>query len=844
MACEGDKRSAFLAQACGGDARLRAELESLIAIHEQERDFLARPIIPGAARLVVDAHSETVNARIGPYEIIREIGQGGMGTVYLGVRSDDFHKWVAIKVVKRGMDSEEIVRRFQKERQILANLDHSNIAKLLDGGTTKDGLPYFVMEYIAGRPIHEYCDSHHLSVTRRLKLFLAVCAGIQYAHQNLVVHRDIKPGNILVTDEGVPKLLDFGIAKLLNAEFPEATIAPTSAIFPPMTPEYASPEQVRGEAISVASDVYSLGVLLYQLLTGDRPYQIQSRRPGDILQAVCEQQPEKPSLVAPDRLRRRLSGDLDNIVMMALRKEAQRRYSSVEQFAEDIRRHLAGRPVIARKDTFTYRTAKFIGRNRLPLAAGLLLFISLCSVVAAVTIQSTRVARERDRAERVSAFLTGMFEAFEPNRAQSSIVTSQDILDRGAARIAGELNDQPEVQAKLMETIGAVYLRQGLYAKAQPLLENALAINRRLFGNEHQEVAASLNLLGMLFMEKGDYARAEPMFTDALAINRGQLGNKDLRVAANLNNLGVLALHKGAYQRAASYYREALAIRREQLGHNHPDVAKTMNNLSGALREMGELAEAAQLSREAIAIYRRSLGKDGMSTSMAIAINNLATVQMELGDYDSAEALFREGLAIKQQLWGKEHFEIARSLNGLGMLYYEKGDYGRAQSLLQEAGGMFERLLGEHQYTAIAKKNLARVREADNDYQGAERLYREALAMSERLLGERHPTSISILTHLATLLARQRDDAAAELLLRRALALGREALPPNHMTVATALLELGCLLVRRGQAAQAVPLLEGALVIRRKRLPTGHRLIADAEIALSGACATFNKPAK
>jgi len=389
---EASQRAAFLDDSCAGDPALRRQVEALIASHEQEPSFLEAPAFEvGAPTLEEDEAELMIGQRIGPYELVREIGHGGMGAVYLAVRADDeYQKQVAIKLVKRGMDTDAILRRFRNERQILANLDHPHIAKLLDGGTTSDGLPYFVMDYVEGLPIDGYYDTNELPTLERLKLFRTVCSAIHYAHQNHVVHRDLKPSNILVTAEGVPKLLDFGIAKLLNPELPSQTVDSTAALrF--MTPEYASPEQVREETLTPASDVYSLGVLLYELLTGHRPYRLGSRTPPEVARIICEEEPEKPSTVIsrveevpgpdgtlrltpesvsqtreghPEKLRRRLSGDLDNIVLMALRKEPNRRYASVEQFSEDVRRHLEGLPVIARKDTLSYRATKFIKRNK------------------------------------------------------------------------------------------------------------------------------------------------------------------------------------------------------------------------------------------------------------------------------------------------------------------------------------------------------------------------------------------------------------------------------------------------------------------------------------------------
>jgi eukaryotic-like serine/threonine-protein kinase len=409
---EASQRAAFLDEACAGDPDLRGKVESLLAYDEQESDFLERPASEVRGHwLDEDQHVPMTGRRIGPYQVTREIGHGGMGAVYLAVRADDqYQKQVAIKLIKRGMDTKTILRRFRTERQILANLDHPHIAKLLDGGTTEEGLSYFIMDYVDGLPIDRYCDTQKLTTVERLRLFRTVCSAVAYAHQNRVVHRDLKPGNILVNAQGVVKLLDFGVAKLLHPEASSKTTGSTAAVLRPMTPEYASPEQVRGSVITPASDIYSLGVLLYELLTGHRPYRVQSRTPQEIERVICEEEPEKPSTVIsrieeapdlgrpltpasvsqtregqPEKLRRRLAGDLDTIVLMALRKEPERRYGSVEQLSEDIRRHLEGLPVIARKDAFWYRSAKFIKRNKAAVLAATLGAGIILALVAALS---------------------------------------------------------------------------------------------------------------------------------------------------------------------------------------------------------------------------------------------------------------------------------------------------------------------------------------------------------------------------------------------------------------------------------------------------------------------------
>jgi eukaryotic-like serine/threonine-protein kinase len=690
------------------------------------------------------------------------------------------------------MDSREVLRRFRHERQILAALEHPHIARLLDGGTTDDGLPYFVMEYVEGAPLDDYCDRHRLSTRERLKLFRDVCAAVHYAHQNLVVHRDLKPSNILVTAGGEVKLLDFGVAKLLDAEtggrtqtLPEVRL---------MTPDYASPEQVRGEAITTASDVYSLGVVLYELLTGRRPYRVKSHSFDEIVRVVCEGEPERPSTAAarpaetrgrdgatvPDapqagsrrrggeaeKLRRQLAGDLDNIVLMALRKEPQRRYASAEQFSEDLRRHLAGLPVIAREDSFAYRAGKFVRRNRLAVSAAAAIAALLVAAVVVTLVQSARVARERDRAERereraerVSAFLVDLFKVADPGESKGNTVTARELLDQGAERIAQELKDQPEAQATLMNTMGKAYHSLGLYDRAAALLEGALRTRRERLGGEHADVAESLHDLGLLLHDKGDYDRAEPLLRESLEVRRRLFGAEHAEVAASLNDLAVLLGSRRDYAAAEPLYREALEMRRRLLGGEHPDLAMNLNNLALLLQEKGDLDAAEPLQREALAMHRKLLGPD--------------------------------------------HPDLVPSLNNLALLLHRKRDYA-----------------------------------------GAEPLYREALELRRKLYGEEHPQVAFTTANLATLLADKGDHAAAEPLFRRSLGLRRKLLPAGHLHIGHSLLGLGRLLLERGEAAAAEQALGEAVAIFRAKLPPGNWMIADAESVLGGSLAARRRYAE
>ena len=868
------ERSAFLEEACAEDASLLGEVESLIKSHDEAQSFIEAPLLEDATKMMRER--PVANRLIGAYKIIREIGHGGMGTVFLASRADEqYRKAVAIKLIRRGMDTDSILSRFRHERQILASLDHPNIARLLEGGTTEDGLPYFVMEYIEGQTVDQYCDTHRLTTAERLKLFRTVCSAVHYAHQNLVVHRDIKPSNILVTAEGIPKLLDFGIAKLLKPEMYAQTIAPTETMVRPMTPDYASPEQVRSQPITTATDVYSLGVLLYELLTGRRPYRIRSSHPEEMEKAICEQEPERPStainrtetvsgsdggaqttltpeLVSktregqPDKLRRKLAGDLDNIVLMAMRKEAQRRYASVEQFSEDIRRHLEGLPVIARKDTFGYRTQKFIQRHKVAAAVGTAFAIFIIASVIAIVLQSARATRERDRAARerdkaqqVSALLVNLFKVSDPNEARGKTITAREVLDQGAERIERELSGQPEVQATLMDTIGEVYQSLGLFDKAQSLLEKALKSRREVFGNEHPQVAESMGHLAMVLHSRDDNAAAEAMLREALAMRRKLLGNEHPDVATSLDDLGEFFDDTSDYAQAEPLLRESVRIRRKVLGNESREVADSLANLGGALYRMGDYDAAEGMHREALAIHRKLFGEE--HPLIATDLNMLAFVVEKKGDLATAESYYRQALAMRRRVYGNEHPQVAESLNNLAWTLNQKGNHAEAEPLYRESLAIRRRVFGdESSDVAQSLNNLAKTLSEGGNSAEAEPLLRESLAIRRHLLGDEHPDVARTMNNLAVLLYDKGDYASAEPMLRHALQIRRKKWPNGHEDVANTLIELGRLLIDRGNPQEAEALLREGLEIRRNKLAAGHWQIAEAESVLGG-CLTALK---
>jgi serine/threonine-protein kinase len=795
----GLRRRDLLGRLCGDDAELRREVESLLLNHGDEAflesggaDEAAQLLVPGGHASAPDAAPEADDSaavRAGSYELLRRMGEGGMGVVYLARRADrDFKQPVAVKVIRKGMDSEEVLARFRRERQILSSLDHPNIARLLDGGTTEDGRPYFVMEHVQGKPLIAYCDDNKLTLDDRLKLFRDVCSAVWYAHQNLVIHRDLKPGNILVTAEGTAKLLDFGIAKLLNPDASSVDVPPTATAIRLMTPEYASPEQVRGDAVTTSTDVYSLGMILYELLVGRRPYEFATRNFVDIYRVVTEEQPSRPSTVVTnvleagtDRVSRQLRGDLDNIMLMALRKEPQRRYSSVEAFSEDIRRYLQGYPVHARQPTFRYRSAKYVGRHKLAVTAAAAVFVLLSGFSVLLALQNRRIAEQRNAAQRaeekalqVTDFLVDLFETNDPAQSRGEALTAREILDRGAQKLQREFQGSPELKATL------------------------------------------LNKVGTLYQKLASYDRAEALLREALAARRAQHGGADLATAESLHDLAVVLFSKADYEEAERMLRETLAIRRALLGDVHPDVARSSGVLAGVHMQKGQLDEAERRFREALAIWKR-LGTE--DEDVASGLSGLALVLGRKGDSQQEEALFREALAMNRRVLGSEHTEVAAGLNNLASMLWEQGRLEDAEKLQREALALDRKLLGnEHPDVAIDLGNLGTLLRDQGHLDEAEKLQREALRIRRERLGDEHPDVAFSHAGLAEVLLSKGQAPAAIELAQRALAFPEDRLPADSPTRARNNSVLGASLTAQGKYAQAeAPLLDAYRALSAQR---------------------------
>ncbi len=867
-ACEltGDERQAFLDESCADDPELRSQLEGMLAADEGAEARLDHLIQDAARQATGPAGSEP--PRIGPYRVLREIGRGGMSTVYLAERDDQhFRQRVAVKVLRFGAENREMQLHLRRERQILAGLDHRHIAKLLDGGNTDDGLPYFVMDYVEGEPIDAYCDRHGLTVDERLELFLDVCSAVRYAHANLVIHRDLKPSNLLVTEDGTVKLLDFGIAKLLESEpadqalaLPTELAVPTATGWMLLTPEYASPEQVRGLPLTVASDVYALGILLYELLTRTRPYVIDRRGGVEIERTIRETRPERPSTRvrqagvlqaaasggenrgllpaegSPEKLRRRLLGDLDNIALKALRKEPDRRYGSVEQLAEDLRRHLDGLPVRARPDTLRYRMGKFVRRNRRGVTAAL---VAVLVFVGMVGFYTHRLALERDRALReerearqIATLLTSLFDGADPEQARGEAITARELLDVGAVTLRAELVEQPELKARLLDRIAGIYLRLGLFDQTAALLDESEDLRGRLFAGDHLAVAAGLRLRGLWHQEQGEYTEAEALLRRSLEMRRRLLGPEHAEVAAGLTDLGELFFARVDYDQARELFTRALAMRR-RLGSPDPEVATSLHNVAAVFYTTGETPAALPLLEEALEIQLRSF--DEVHPEVATTFSTLGSVYSRSGDVDRAREHFRRALEIRRQIYGDDHPIVARSLTNLGYFLDARGEHEGAEPVLREAVDIFRRLSDPRQLDYPRSLiNLSRNRGRQGDHQEAEELIREALEMTHRAVDPEHPIMSRLGIALGDALAAQDRLAEAAVAYRDALERRRATLPEGHSLIALPLVFLARTELKRQDLRQAELLLEEALdIFREQRLEDW--LTAEAYILL-GSC--------
>jgi len=696
---DGEERSQFLDESCGGDEELRAEIEELLRFHDAATDGGSQfptPLHPAA--FLPEAPEQ-----IGPYRILQKIGTGGMGEVYEAQQEKPLRRRVAVKIIKWGMDTEQVVARFESERQALALMDHPNVARVFDAGATDQGRPFFAMEFVKGVPITEFCDSQQLLLRDRLALFIQACRGVQHAHQRGIIHRDIKPSNILVTDQdglATPKIIDFGVAKATSQQLTEQTVFTELGQWIG-TPEYMSPEQagMSGFDIDTRTDVYSLGVLLYELLVGVQPFapeELRSSGFDEMRRKIRELDPPRPSTrvtttgktspemaerlrTDPPTLARLLRGDLDWIVMKALEKERNRRYGSPAEFAADIVRHLNDKPVLASPPSTSYRVGKFIRRNRLAVTATMLIAIAVVAGIVGTTAGWIRARQEADAARRVSNAMVNMYGDLNPVTMRGGASTPVEILDRAVERVELELEESPLVQARLMTTLGHVFKDLGRHDKARPLLEQAAEIRSREIGDLHPDYAMSISVLGDLLSEMGDFEGARRLHEQALTIRRQALGPADQTVAWSLRSLGHIHRNLGEYQAAQRLLEESLGILEKAEGDHQHDVSVTLHSQAVLAMVSGDFELARDLMERCLAIRERVLPPD--HPDIAECLVDYARVLFRLGDQERPIDFTIRALSIYERVFGPHHRRTVLTVGQLAVLEFFSGDHDAAVAL-------------------------------------------------------------------------------------------------------------------------------------------------------------------
>jgi serine/threonine protein kinase/tetratricopeptide (TPR) repeat protein len=845
----GAERERFLAEACGDDAALKEQIASLLQAdaNEGDSDFLKNTLFLRPTAPVIEKPGD----RIGRYKLLEQIGEGGCGVVYMAEQQEPVRRRVALKVIKLGMDTKQVVARFEAERQALAMMEHPNIAKVLDGGATDAGRPFFVMELVRGIKITDYCDQNNLSTHERLKLFIQVCQAIQHAHQKGIIHRDIKPSNILVTQHdavAVPKVIDFGIAKATVGQLTDKTVFTAFAQFIG-TPAYMSPEQAQmsGLDVDTRADIYSLGVLLYELLTGNTPFdakELLAAGMDEMRRKIREDEPAKPSTclstmtaidlttVAKQRhaeapkLIHLVRGDLDWLVMKCLEKDRTRRYETANGLAADIQRHLQNEPVVASPPSNLYRFQKMVRRNTLVFAAGAAVLLVLLAGIAASTWQAIRAtraeheqARERGKAEanekkaaleaaknqQIAQFMKSMMGGVGPSVALGRDTTMlREILDRTARRLT-DLKDQPGVEADLRSTLGKVYADLGEYTNALAMHREALALIKKLRGNEHPDVASSFYDLAHVLTRQGNHSEAESFFRktlemrrkllgkdhldvaeclrgmfnlfredsrwpeaeiaarENLAILKKQMGDQHAKVGYTLHDLAFILRCQGKFAEAETRSREELTIWRKVYGDDHPNVGWALSDLASLLYEQGKLAESEPSIQEALAIERKRVAND--PNNVTVALRRLPLTLNRLGKHDPAEELCREELALFRRVFGSNHPEVMNTLLGLAQILQNNGKFSEAEMRTREALAIQQKLSANDNLKLYSLNLLSDLLRAQNKLTEAETTAREKLALT-RKMGNGHPRVTQAVQHLADVLGREGKYTEGATLLR------------------------------------------------------------------------------
>lgn len=808
------EREALLRASCGADEELRREVQLLLDA-DAAGGLLDQRVPQLRSAVAADwAHHDEASPAgsiIGCWHVLRELGRGGMAVVMLAERIDgQFEQRVALKLIKRGMDSEAVLARFLRERQILARLSHPNIARLLDGGLSIDGRPYFVLEYVEGAPILAYCQAHALPLKARLECVLQICAALQFAHRQLVVHLDIKPSNVIVTEHGEVKLLDFGIAKLLGALTEAAALQTHAHLQRPLTPGYAAPEQVRGEPVSTATDVYGVGCLLYELMTGQRASGLaDGANQEDARRALSRAGPPMPSQTlgskrtVADISARRLRGDLDNIILKSLKAEPERRYPTIEALAEDLRRYLGGQPVSARRDTLHYRTGKFIARHRLGVALGAAGVVGLLATTTLALTQAHNARVHASRAQAVTHYLVDVFRVADPKGVPGGLrLSAREVLDLGAKRLQLQLNDQPQLEASFSAVLGTIYQNLGENERAVTLLQRSLTLRTQAERGEVSH-ADTLALLARAQYEKGDYAASALSSAQAQREHETGANKTNALVARDLALQGEIARRQGEFAAGELLLTKALAMSRAALKTPHQQIASQLNELAALYGDMGRIEQATALTEQALSMFRALYGEDHLDVAENLV--NLGVFRMQTDHIAQALPSFDQALTIYRRLLPNDHPLLALALANEARAFDRLKRFREADPLYREALAMQRRVLGtQHPDLATTLNNLSVLRMHLDDYLGSAQYSREAIAIWAAQGKPEHPFALISKAHLAAALRESGDLAQAERLSREVLASRRLELGEKNRAVALSLDELGTVLRLLGHADQAV----------------------------------------
>lgn len=819
ISLSGIKRYNYIRKACEGDKRLFTEVKEILnAMEKSEKtDFLVsfsadqEDFITELLNTSTRYYENWIGKTVGNFKITEILGTGGMSIIFKAERTGgSFSQEVAIKLLQRELQTPETIQRFHIEQEILAGLKHPNIAQLYDGGVTREGIPYLIMEYIDGMPVDDYCNKHRLTIDERIQLFRDVCSAVQHSHSNLIIHRDLKSDNILVTSDGIVKVLDFGIAKFLDPALSEHAVLETRPGQKLWTPQYAAPEQVKNEVPTTSTDIYALGILLHKLLTDTYPLDLKNKTINEIEHSIVHDVPVKPSEainrlehatdickkrgLSKGELRKKLAGDLDELVLKAIRKDPDYRYTSVAQLMDDIDCYHQGLPLLAPKDTARYRLRKFVKRNKAVLTSIAAILVLIGTIVGYYTYQLSLRTEKAELGERKARktmqVLVGIFRGADPTYQPGKDVTAREVLEKGTAYVRNEIDDQPEIRASLLDALGGIYKNLGEFEEAEPALREALDIRSNLYSGNHIDLAASMHNwadynmhtgnygqalsyfqqaaemyksldnkrkyassrmeLGWVYYETGNYHKADSLVTGALKINQHEFGHEHREVARGYQYLAWIQNAQGHYEAADSLFRQALAIRENVYGNDHPLTAQTMQSLGRILYNKGNYETAEQMEMQALAVQRKILNND--HPEIATTLNILGLVKVRQQDYDEAETLFLEAIDIRERKFGSVHPDVLKSRNDLATVYFYKKDYTRASREFKKVVESNKNLLGEtHPEIATGLNNLAMTLQRAGRKEEALAYFRESIAVAEQNYGQGHNYLLHFRGNLATL---------------------------------------------------------------------------------------------